>query len=153
MQTYLYTCIWTPLTDERVRYQCGKTTNVTATSERKIHLLREISRMHLFLLMHNTIFEFNNCGTWHLNKLRHLFYLLCCNTQHIFEPGRVYEPSFNIDKCGILYAQNPVFTCGKVICITKSIWGNATSFGGKPFDFMQSFYITLWSVGHSLPRT
>ena len=41
---------------------------------------------------------FNNFGTQHLNGPRHLFLSFCCTTWRIFEPLRVYEPSFNTDK-------------------------------------------------------
>ena len=47
-----------------------------------------------------TFIKFNNFGTRHLNGPRHLFHLFCCTTQRIFEPLRVYEPSFNTDKYG-----------------------------------------------------
>ena len=45
--------------------------------------------------------KFNNFVTQHLNGARHLFVLFCCTTQHIFEPLRVFEPGFNMDKYGI----------------------------------------------------
>ena len=56
--------------------------------KRKIHILREISRMHSFFLMHNTILLFNklnNCGTQCLNGPRHLFHVFYCNAQCIIE--------------------------------------------------------------------
>ena len=40
--------------------------------ERKMHISREILRMHSFFSMHNTILPFNNCGTQHINRPRHL---------------------------------------------------------------------------------
>ena len=42
--------------------------------------------------------KFSNFGTQCLNGPRHLFHSFCCTTQHIFEPLRVYEPGFNMDK-------------------------------------------------------
>ena len=45
--------------------------------------------------------KFNNFVTQHLNGARHLFVLFCCTTQRIFEPLRVFEPGFNMDKYGI----------------------------------------------------
>ena len=45
-----------------------------------------------------TFIEFNNFATRRLNGPRHLFYLFCFTIRHIFEPLRVYEPGFNMDK-------------------------------------------------------
>ena len=42
--------------------------------------------------------KFHNFGSRRLNGPRHLFHSLCCTTQHIFEPLRVYEPGFNTDE-------------------------------------------------------
>ena len=42
-----------------------------------------------------TFIEFNNFGT------RCLFHSFYCTTQRIFEPVRVHEPGFNIDKYGM----------------------------------------------------
>ena len=49
-----------------------------------------------------TFIKFNNFGSQHLNGPRHLFHSFCCTTWRIFEPLRVYEPGFNMDKYGIL---------------------------------------------------
>ena len=48
-----------------------------------------------------TFIKFNNFGTRHLNKPSHLFHSFCCTTWRIFEPLRVYEPGFNMDKYGM----------------------------------------------------
>ena len=51
--------------------------------------------------MYGTILTFiklNNFDTRRLNGPRHLFPSFCCTTWHLFEPLRVYEPSFNTDK-------------------------------------------------------
>ena len=45
-----------------------------------------------------TFIEFNNFATQRLNGPRHLFHLFCCTTRFMFEPLRVYEPGFNMDK-------------------------------------------------------
>ena len=48
-----------------------------------------------------TFIKFNNFGTQRLNGPRHSFHSFCCRTWCIlFEPLRVYEPSFNMDKYG-----------------------------------------------------
>ena len=61
---------------------------------------RDIDNALIFLNVHNTFIEFNNCDTQRLNGPGHLFHLLCCNTWHVFGPLRVYEPGFNMDKYG-----------------------------------------------------
>ena len=45
--------------------------------------------------------KFNNFGTRRLNGPRSLFHSFCRTTQCIFEPLRVYEPSFNMEKYSI----------------------------------------------------
>ena len=84
-----------------------------------------------------TFIKFNNFGTRHLNGPRHLFHSFCCTTRHLFEPLRVYEPGFNIDKygtyiCSFTIASSHVYTyirhyinyikkCELVICILMCI--------------------------------
>ena len=45
--------------------------------------------------------KFNNFGTRCLNGPRRLFHSFYCTTRRIFEPLRVYEPGFNMDKYGM----------------------------------------------------
>ena len=45
--------------------------------------------------------KFNNFDTQHLNGPRCLFILFCCTTRCIFDPLRVFEPGFNMDKYGM----------------------------------------------------
>ena len=52
-----------------------------------------------------TFIKFNNFGTQHLNGPRRLFLSFCCTTRRIFEPLRVFEPGFNMDKYGICLAK------------------------------------------------
>ena len=48
--------------------------------------------------------KFNNFGTRCLNWPRNLFLSFFCTTQRIFEPLRVFEPGFNMDKYGTYIA-------------------------------------------------
>ena len=68
-----------------------------------------------------TFIKFNNFGTWRLNRLRHSFHSFCCTIQRIFEPLRVYEPSFNTDKYGNYFAKFsvPLYFTGFVIGISE----------------------------------
>ena len=45
--------------------------------------------------------KFNNFGTWRLNRSRPLCLSFCCTTWRIYEPLRVFEPSFNADNYGM----------------------------------------------------
>ena len=64
------------------------------------HIKRDIKNKlndwHYLMLI-----KFNNYGTRGLNEPRCLFHLFCRTTWHIFEPLRVYEPGFNMDKYGM----------------------------------------------------
>ena len=116
---HVYKSVWITLTDwcsitcNCIRSRCGKTTNVIklicykrstiATSEREMQTSREILRISLFSITFGTILrfiKFNNFDTRRLNRSRCLFLSFCCTTQHVFEPRRVFEPSFNMDKYG-----------------------------------------------------
>ena len=55
----------------------------------------------MFVTILRLIKFFNNFGIWCLNGPRHLFLSFCCNTWHILEPLRVFEPRFNTDKYGM----------------------------------------------------
>ena len=44
--------------------------------------------------------KFNNFDTRCLNGSRCLFLSFCCTTRHVFEPLRVFEAGFNMDKYG-----------------------------------------------------
>ena len=66
--------------------------------------------------------KFNNDGTWRLNEPRRLFHSFCCTTQLIFEPLRVYKPSFSTDKysmCLSLYVHMHVHVC---LCVCLHVY-------------------------------
>ena len=67
-----------------------------------------------------TFIRFNNFDTQHLNGPRHLFHSFCCTTRRVFEPLRVYEPSFNTDKYGVyIYICMHVCVC---VCVCVCVY-------------------------------
>ena len=119
---HIYKSVWTSLTDWCIKTHkcipwCVKTTNMINTlqtmdcsniQKENANIKRDIESKLIFLnIWHHfkiNFIKFNNFGIWHLNGPRHLFLSFCCTTWCIFEPLRVFEPSFNTDKYGTKFS-------------------------------------------------